>query len=766
MEISDAQRLIDRVTPSFRVVRPLLGGSREEVFLIQDEDQLWVVKIINLMGRSSRRGDGERSAQEELERDWKVVNDHYPSLRHPGIVRIHHKKRLPRTAGDDKGAVVVSEYALIYMEYCPWDLHAYVMRADGKGREPAIRWLLGSRLVETLHRVRKETGLLMTDMKPENFLVREDGEKHPEVVMGDLGGLVHQDSMQQADFERNLMYVAPEFGELCARQGEMEKEVFERELEHAQVFSLGLVLFFVLEGRLPYEEKNAAARNRELLKEGKPDWREDHAGLEPLVQVVEKCLKGREERLSSFASVWEELIGKTESTPTYRSLDVIEEEKKCLAEEIKRQYIERMEQMDLEFQRKTEEKTKQLTEKVLHYKMRMEQEAQEYQNKRDECIQLRIIYGELLDEMFRYKHPIQKRALYYIINKYNRYFNFYTTASLIFGFYLSTQIFVIVNQYRDEIKSAANSFSTAIKDVNIRLITGLKRGVASASETIRPTPIPAPEVVTSAPVPPAPVVPSAPVQSDLVDSGKSMIVAVGVQKGKNIVPEMEFVWIPGGCFTMGWPKTGEWWRDDDEGPIKEPVCVKEFWMSKYEVTNEQYRMWKKGHDSKEAFDGLTLNAPDQPVVRVSWTDATAYAGWLSEQRNGTFRLPTEAEWEYACRSGGKPEKYCGGNDLGRLAWYEGNSGRTSHPVGQKAPNGLGLYDMSGNVWEWTCSLYSGYNESRKNYANCAEGSSPRVLRGGSYNGGQPDHRSADRYSDNPFEGRSLVGFRLVHLPPE
>ncbi|HNT05228.1 MAG TPA: SUMF1/EgtB/PvdO family nonheme iron enzyme [Anaerolineae bacterium] len=153
------------------------------------------------------------------------------------------------------------------------------------------------------------------------------------------------------------------------------------------------------------------------------------------------------------------------------------------------------------------------------------------------------------------------------------------------------------------------------------------------------------------------------------------------------------------------------------------------------------------------------NGADQPVVGVSWYEAEAYAKWAGG------RLPTEAEWEAAARGGPRSRgyTYAGSNDLGSVAWYRDNSGGVAHAVKGKAPNELGLYDMSGNVWEWVADCYD------QNYYSSTPGRNPpdptsgsdRVLRGGSW-GNYPTYvRCAFRYGFGPGYRFSSVGFRVA-----
>ena len=222
---------------------------------------------------------------------------------------------------------------------------------------------------------------------------------------------------------------------------------------------------------------------------------------------------------------------------------------------------------------------------------------------------------------------------------------------------------------------------------------------------------------------------------------------------------MEFVRVPGGCYEMG---CGSWTSDcdNDEKPVHE-VCVDSFWMGKYEVTQGQ---WKKIMGNNPS---SFKNGDNYPVENVSWNDAKEFVeelnAWSSYEK---YRLPTEAEWEYACRSGGTGEKYSGGRDVDRVAWYASNSGGSTHPVGTKAANGLGIYDMIGNVWEWCEDVYDGraYLKHSKINPALTSGGSSRIVRGGSWDGFPVSVTCANRAASYPGSQGDNLGFRVVKEP--
>ncbi len=222
---------------------------------------------------------------------------------------------------------------------------------------------------------------------------------------------------------------------------------------------------------------------------------------------------------------------------------------------------------------------------------------------------------------------------------------------------------------------------------------------------------------------------------------------------------LEMVLIEGGTFTMGCtPEQG----DDcygDERPAHE-VTVSDFYIGKYEITQKQWRKVMGSDPSEAYFKGCD----DCPVERVSWDEAQQFIRELNRMTRNNYRLPTEAEWEFAARGGNKSQgfKYAGSNNLNEVAWYDNNSGRRTHPVGQKKPNELGLYDMSGNAWEWCSDWYGRYTpQSKVNPQGPASGTH-RIYRGGGYNSNEVRCRVTNRYLFAPeFSGTFFLGLRLA-----
>jgi formylglycine-generating enzyme required for sulfatase activity len=225
---------------------------------------------------------------------------------------------------------------------------------------------------------------------------------------------------------------------------------------------------------------------------------------------------------------------------------------------------------------------------------------------------------------------------------------------------------------------------------------------------------------------------------------------------------IELVRIEGGTFLMGAPADEEG-TFDDERPQHE-VTLSTFYLGKYPVTNEQYARYlaaNPGAPEPEYWGNREYNQAKQPVVGVSWADAAKYAEWAG------LRLPTEAEWEYACRAGSLG-RYCSGEakeDLDKVGWYASNSGRRLHAVGEKTPNAWGLYDMHGNVLEWCADWHGEYGpDEQRDPVGPAQGEY-RVLRGGSWLYYGVSLRSADSAGGGPGFRGGRVGFRVARGQP-
>jgi formylglycine-generating enzyme required for sulfatase activity len=255
------------------------------------------------------------------------------------------------------------------------------------------------------------------------------------------------------------------------------------------------------------------------------------------------------------------------------------------------------------------------------------------------------------------------------------------------------------------------------------------------------------------------------------------------------VPE-GFALVEGGTFTMGSPSS-EPDRDSYEGP-QHQVTVKSFYMGKYEVTQREWQELmgttaaQQRNMAQQAANasGWSLRGEGEhyPMYYVSWFEAVEYCNKRSVKEGLTpayrgsgnsitcdwsangYRLPTEAEWEYAAKGGNKnflTYLYAGSNSAGAVAWYDGNSGGTTRPVGTKAPNDLGIYDLSGNVYEWCWDWYGDYGSGAQTNPAGPVSGSYCVIRGGSWYGSARYLRSSLRGGNGPSVRDVILGFRLV-----
>ena len=240
----------------------------------------------------------------------------------------------------------------------------------------------------------------------------------------------------------------------------------------------------------------------------------------------------------------------------------------------------------------------------------------------------------------------------------------------------------------------------------------------------------------------------------------------------------KMVVLPTGSFLMGSTTETDGDEHDNDEHQHKVTIDKPFAIGQYEVTNSECRRFKPGHDSG-IYRGLSLNGDNLPVVRASWNEAVSYAKWLSEQTGKSYRLPTEAEWEYAARAGTTTRRYWG-DDTNKACDYANVYDQTSKrafkndwthhdcddgfavssPVGRFKPNAFRLYDVLGNVWEWTCSEYDEiYAGAEKRCIT--EGDSDPSLRGGSWDYVPRNVRSAARNWNKPSGRFDAIGFRLA-----
>ena len=233
---------------------------------------------------------------------------------------------------------------------------------------------------------------------------------------------------------------------------------------------------------------------------------------------------------------------------------------------------------------------------------------------------------------------------------------------------------------------------------------------------------------------------------------------------------LEMVEIPGGTFLMGSPESEEG-RDSDESP-QHQVTVPSFFMGKYPVTQEQYQAIMGNNPSFFQGNGSTTLTNKRPVERVNWNDAVTFCQRLSQKTGKTYTLPSEAQWEYACRAGTTTPFYFGESITPDLVNYNGNFPYGSAPkgeyrerttdVGSFPPNAFGLYDMHGNVWEWCLDDYvDNYNNTPTDGSAVTSQSGYKVLRGGSWSSHLRACRSADRNNLDPADRYDSYGFRLV-----
>ena len=234
-------------------------------------------------------------------------------------------------------------------------------------------------------------------------------------------------------------------------------------------------------------------------------------------------------------------------------------------------------------------------------------------------------------------------------------------------------------------------------------------------------------------------------------STSGSVITIPVKNGISI----EMVKVEAGSFNMG--ATPEMENPyDSEKPVHRVTLTNNYYIGKYEVTQA---LWQAVMGSNPSY----FKGDDLPVEKVSWDDCQDFISKLNAMTGKRFRLPSEAEWEYAARGGNKNHgyQYSGSNILGDVAWYYGNSGPKTHAVGTKQPNELGIYDMTGNVWEWCQDWFGSYSSSPQTNPTGAASGSIRVCRGGSWRDSARGSRSSCRFGLTPGYHDFSLGLRVV-----
>lgn len=260
-------------------------------------------------------------------------------------------------------------------------------------------------------------------------------------------------------------------------------------------------------------------------------------------------------------------------------------------------------------------------------------------------------------------------------------------------------------------------------------------------------------------------------------TGFSVSAQKTASSAKTVIDTTRFVLVQGGVFKMGTAQGTEL----HETPAHE-VNLKPFYIGKTEVTMQEYDKFCRA-TGRDTVNSNGWGRGQQPAIFVSWQDAIAYCNWLSEREKLSkvylikgdeviftdtgkgYRLPTEAEWEYAARGGAKSKEtlYAGSSNIEEVAWYTANSNQQAHPVAQKKPNELELYDMNGNVWEWVWDVYDWNYYKRSAYDNpTGPTAGPyRVMRGGAFYNQEPYVHVTTRQNSAATFKQNSVGFRIA-----
>jgi len=624
---------------------------------------------------------------------------HSMTLAHPNVVRVHNF---------EDGELV----KFLIMEYVEGETLAKRIADRGKlpeaeARRIAIGICLG---LEHAH----EQKVIHRDIKPGNILLGKSGA----IKIADFGiARECRDSVSRLTSQVDsgtLLYMSPE-------------QLVGKSNEASDVYSLGIVLYEMLAGEPPFRTGDITYQIREIV----PD---PPAGVAPeLGAIVLKCLEKKpERRFPSVRALREELDGTAEAKrkDEARTADLRRAEKERLRAEEQRKAEEARRRA--EEQREDEERRRQ-AELEANRRRGEERRAAEERKEQERRKQAEIEANKRKEEE-RFREEERKK-----------------TAG---GLAAAALALLDQGAYDEADTKLREAFS--LDPANAEAHTALDRCRAerTASEERR-------QRAQSQKTTPAVAKPNYGRRAAIGLLAVGIIIVIiwivsslgNKRQISSAVAEMEFVSIPAGKFTMGC-SAGDSQCSGDENPRHEVMISRSFELGKFEVTQGQWVKVMGSNPSRFTGDDRL------PVENVSWNDAQAFIAKLNALNDGyRYRLPTEAEWEYAARGGTAGSQ---DGNLDAIAWYDSNSGSKTHPVGQKQANGYDLYDMLGNVWEW-CSDWYGENYYGSSPAADSKGPSSgqyRVLRGGSWGVNSWGARVSGRVGSGPDGRSSGVGFRV------
>ncbi|MBF0419483.1 MAG: SUMF1/EgtB/PvdO family nonheme iron enzyme [Magnetococcales bacterium] len=740
MTQDNAQKILSEALPTYHIEKKLGEGSYGAVFLAYDKstERHYAVKFFRMEVQRAIEGGKLTDATSRLNRDWRLLMDHHERFKTCSAlvdIPIFFKVDAQEMVRGQAAA-----WGIAVMEYFPSNLHDYVldyMEKNGKPLPSERRLILLQKLAKTLkslHSITDSDGhpFVYEDLKPENVLVADISSTDiTRVVIGDIGGLKRiGGSSLSSGGQITQRYAAPE----VLRQN-------KRVDQQAAVYAFGLIGYFVIEGNIPYDA--VSLDERFDLIDAKLDFTPEMLkGLESAGEVIRKCLQSdRQKRFANFEEVSQALSQKEErvgSGPTI--LPALHHEEPAptpVNADIKplsndKNIVTGSGETIVPVRSPDEEKIKNI----------QEEKSNDGQN---------II--------------LQPSSSFVSKKKY-------LVVASVFGIFLIAGIIISVKDKDNQ--GPVDSSSIALQAVpplpkSTDVTQTDKKGLANGNKISAPS---GQASVTAAEdekerqkmeetkreterlIQEAAKIKRDALEAKRIEAEEELarlreeerlrkeqeakkreeaelarlreerlrkeqeekkreeeeFARKEAEKQKNERANSpaagQFVKVPAGTFKMG---CSSWQQDcsKDEKQIHD-VRVGEFEIGKYEVTQGQ---WKEVIGKYQKYNNKKCG-DKCPISDVEWNDIQIFIKKLNDRRDGcTYRLPTEAEWEYACRSGGKEEKYCGGGNLDQLAWYDRQEPYNPdmagpYRVGQKAPNGLGIYDMSGNVWELTSDYYN------------------------------------------------------------